>query len=154
MGNSADNVDVTQTDTYTDFDQHVSPLDPNMSSVARYSPVYNEQSTEYNPVVIHQLVTQDTNAHSEQFANNLNTASLENMPTVLCNNNLREVNNQYLQMVEENDVNLVTTNNTDGLQLTPENEQEVELLITDEATGNIKNNAYITFNNKFYKNIL
>lgn len=138
MGNSADSVDVTP-ETYTDFDQHVSPLDPNMSSVARYSPVYNEQSTEFNPVVIHQLVTQDTNTHSEQFANNLNTASLENMPTVLCNNNLREVNNQYLQMVEENDVNMVTTNSTEGLQLTPENEQEVELLITDEATGNLKN---------------
>lgn len=136
MGNSSNNVGVTQPESYTDFDQHVSPLDPNMSSVARYSPVYNEQSTEFNPVVIHQLVTQDTNAHGEQFTDNLNNASLDTMPTVLCNDNLREVNNQYLQMVEENSTNMVTSNNTEGLQLAPENEQEVELLITDEATGN------------------
>ncbi|KAJ8928027.1 hypothetical protein NQ314_019438, partial [Rhamnusium bicolor] len=136
MDDSTGNIATTQPETYTDFDPHVSPLDPNMSSVARYSPVYNEPTTEFNPVVIHQLVTQNSNVQSEQFVNNLNTTtSLANMPTVLCNSDLREVNNQYLQMVDENGADMVSTGNREGLQLTPESEQEVELLITDEATG-------------------
>ncbi|KAJ8941230.1 hypothetical protein NQ318_015662 [Aromia moschata] len=135
INESAGNMTTSQPETFTDFDPHVSPLDPNMSSVARYSPVYSEPS-EFNPVVIHQLVTQDSNVQNDQFVNNLSTAtSLENMPTVLCNSNMREVGNQYLQMVNENGTNMVSTNNTEGLQLAPENEQEVELLITDEATG-------------------
>ncbi|KAG5897474.1 hypothetical protein JTB14_031100 [Gonioctena quinquepunctata] len=128
------NPSITQSEVYSDFDPHVSPLDPNMSSVARYSPVYNEPSTEYNPVVIHQLVTQDGTVQSEQYINNLSAASFENIPTVLCNNDIREVGSEYLQMVDQNGSDLNSTN-TDNLQLVPERKQEVELLITDEATG-------------------
>ncbi|KAJ8920156.1 hypothetical protein NQ315_011817 [Exocentrus adspersus] len=131
MHNLADNVVVTQQEPFNDFDQHVSPLDPNMSSVARYSPVYNEQPAEFNPVVIHQLVAHNSGGPNDQFTDNLNTASLEAMPAVLCNSNLRDLNNQYLRIVDEGS----GTGNPDGLQLKPENEQDVELLITDEATG-------------------
>ncbi|CAH1998931.1 unnamed protein product [Acanthoscelides obtectus] len=124
----------TQQEVYSDFDPHVSPLDPNMSSVARYSPVYNEAVSEYNPVVIHQLVSQDGTVQNEQYINNLNTAPLENMPTVLCNGSVPDVSNQFLQMVGQTDNNL---NGSSGgaLQVNGEREQEVELLITDEATG-------------------
>lgn len=125
----------TQTEPYSDFEHHVSPLDPNMSSVARYSPVYTESSTEFNPVVIHQLVAPEDNVQSQQYVN-LGT-SLENMPTVLCNNDLQEVNSQYLQMVDQNGTNITNTNAGEGLQLVQEREQEV-LLITDEATGNLQ----------------
>lgn len=122
----------TQTETYSDFDHHVSPLDPNMSSVARYSPVYTESSAEFNPVVIHQLVAPEDNVQNHQYVN-LGT-TLETMPTVLCNNDLQEVNNQYLQMVDQNGSNIGNANTGEGLQLVPEREEEV-LLITDEATG-------------------
>lgn len=125
----------TPTETYSNFEHHVSPLDPNMSSVARYSPVYTESSTEFNPVVIHQLVAPEDNVQSQQYVN-LST-SLETMPTVLCNNDLQEVNNQYLQMVDHSGTSSIANTDTgEGLQLVPEREQEV-LLITDEATGNI-----------------
>lgn len=125
----------TQTEPYSDFEHHVSPLDPNMSSVARYSPVYTESSAEFNPVVIHQLVAPEDNVQNQQYVN-LGT-SLESIPTVLCNNDLQEVNNQYLQMVDENGANIAANTDTgEGLQLVPEREQEV-LLITDEATGKI-----------------
>ncbi|CAG9819415.1 unnamed protein product [Phaedon cochleariae] len=122
----------TQSEVYSDFDQHVSPLDPNMSSVARYSPVYNEPSNEYNPVVIHQLISQDGTVQHEQFVSNLNTSSLGTIPTVLCN---RDVSNEFLQMVDGNGTDITAATNSDNLQLVPETEQQVELLITDEATG-------------------
>lgn len=103
-------MNLTQQETFTDFDQHVSPLDPNMSSVARYSPVYAETQSEYNPVVIHQLVQSESN-------NIINNLPSESMP-VLCNNDIREVvDNHFLQ------------NNP------PANDQEVALLITDQETG-------------------
>lgn len=105
-----------------------------MSSVARYSPVYTESSTEFNPVVIHQLVAPEDSVQNQQYVN-LGTA-LETMPTVLCNNELQEVNNQYLQMVDQNGSRITNGDTGEGLQLVPEREQEV-LLITDEATGKI-----------------
>lgn len=84
-------------DNFPDFEPHVSPLDPNMSSVARYSPVYSEASAEYNPVVIHQLVQPDTGQND--LINNLTQNSpLETMP-VLCNSDIREVvENQFMQL--------------------------------------------------------
>lgn len=125
----------TQTEPYSDFEHHVSPLDPNMSSVARYSPVYTEPSAEFNPVVIHQLVAPEDSVQNQQYVN-LGT-SLESIPTVLCNNDLQEVNNQYLQMVDQNGTNIAANTDTgEHLQLVPERDQEV-LLITDEATGKL-----------------
>ncbi|RZC31881.1 PR domain zinc finger protein 10-like, partial [Asbolus verrucosus] len=125
-------VNLTQPqDGYNDFEQHVSPLDPNMSSVARYSPVYSEPSTEYNPVVIHQLVQQDT--HNDIINNLTSNSSLEAMP-VLCNNDIREVvDNQFLHMV--NSADRTPTTNQSELQMVPASDQEVELLITDQETG-------------------
>jgi hypothetical protein len=118
-------------DNFSDFEQHVSPLDPNMSSVARYSPVYSEPSTEYNPVVIHQLVQQDSGQND--IINNLTPNSpLEAMP-VLCNNDIREVvDNHFLQMV--NSTGQVATAQPE-LQVVPPSDQEVALLITDQETG-------------------
>lgn len=115
-----------------------------MSSVARYSPVYNDPPattgasvTEFNPVVIHQLVSsEESSVQNEQFVD-INNSSLNNMSTVLCNNDLREVSSQYLHMVQPSENDIVSTNSTEELQLVPEREQKVELLITDEATGKI-----------------
>lgn len=122
----------TQQENFPEFDPHVSTLDPNMSSVARYSPIYSEPSTEFNPVVIHQLATADNNVQNDQFADNLNTSSFQNIPTVLCNNDGGE---QYLQMVDQDTTNINNATNTSGIQIPQEREQDVELLITDEATG-------------------
>ncbi|XP_057653283.1 PR domain zinc finger protein 10-like [Diorhabda carinulata] len=119
----------SQNEVYSEFDSHVSPLDPNMGSVANYSPVYNDSPAEYNPVVIHQLVTQDGAVQNEQFISSLNTSSIDTIPTVLCNNDVRGVSSDYLQMVNSNETNIVTTSNSETL------EQKVELLITDETTG-------------------
>lgn len=110
----------------------MSPLDPNMSSVARYSPVYTEPSAEFNPVVIHQLVAPDDSIQNQHYVN-LGT-TLETMPTVLCNNDLQEVSSQYLQMVDQSGTSINSTDTRERLQLVPKREQEV-LLITDEATG-------------------
>lgn len=70
------------------------------------------------------------------YFSNLNGTSLDNIPTVLCSNGVRgEVGNEYLQMVDQNESDLVNAN-SEALQLVPEREQQkVELLITDEATG-------------------
>lgn len=126
----------SQDEVYAELDSRVSPLDPNMSSVASYSPIYNDSSAEYNPVIIHQLVTQDGTVQGDQYISNLNGTSLDNIPTVLCSNGVRgEVGNEYLQMVDQNESDLVNAN-SEALQLVPEREQQkVELLITDEATG-------------------
>jgi hypothetical protein len=119
-------------DNFSDFEQHVSPLDPNMSSVARYSPVYSEPSTEYSPVVIHQLVQQDSGQND--IINNLTPNSpLEAMP-VLCNNDIREVvDNHFLQMV--NSTGAAPATAQPELQVVPPSDQEVALLITDQETG-------------------
>lgn len=122
----------SQTEAYSDFKHHVSPLDPNMSSVARYSPVYNDSSTEFNPVVIHQLVTPEDNVQNQQYIN-LST-TLETMQTVLCNNDLQGVSGQYMQMVDQTDARIPSTNTGEELQLASEGDQAV-LLITDESTG-------------------
>nr|CAH7755872.1 unnamed protein product [Callosobruchus chinensis] len=126
----------TQPGGFSDFDPHVSHMDPNMSSVARYSPVYNEAVSEFNPVVIHQLVTQDGTVQNEQYINNLNTAPLvDNIPTVLCNGSVPDVSNQFLHMIGQANAN-VNGGNGAAMHVNGEQEQEVELLITDEATGN------------------
>ncbi|CAH0554572.1 unnamed protein product [Brassicogethes aeneus] len=126
----------TQQEVFSDFDTHVSPLDPNMSSVARYSPVYNEPTNDFSPIV---FVTQDNgNQVQPELCNILNPQShLETMPTVLCNNDIREVNNQYLELVgDPTQTNtIVNASGVDNLQLVPEGEQAVELLITDQETG-------------------
>ncbi|CAG9856821.1 unnamed protein product [Phyllotreta striolata] len=128
-------VGASQDEVYAEFNSRVSPLDPNMSSVARYSPIYNDTSAEYNPVVIHQLVSEDGTVQNDQYISNLNATPLSNMPTVLTNNDVREeVTSKYLQMVEQTESSIVDAN-TEALQLIPEGEQKVELLITDEATG-------------------
>lgn len=131
-------------ETYTDIvTPHVSPLDPNMSSVARYSPVSVQYQESCNgdlaPIIIHQYVTQE-NPEQESFVNHITAEnSLENfspeMPTVLGNND----DHQYLEMIDNGSVNMCEN---EGMQLhtccqlIPENDQqEVELLITDHATG-------------------
>lgn len=128
------------TENYNDFEQHVSPLDPNMSSVARYSPVYNDSPAgtvaEFNPVVIHQLIaSEESSVQNDQFVSINNNNNIDNMPTVLCNSDLRSINTRYLQMGEASNNDIVSADDTERLQLVPEGEQKVELLITDEATG-------------------
>lgn len=109
--------------TFNSYESHVSPLDPNMSSVARYSPVYTETTSNSfnNPVIVHQLVPPPEN--SEQQSDNFseNSVALDS--------------SRYLQMMSGAELPSSDSPPTDGLQLVPDTEQEVELLITDQATG-------------------
>lgn len=109
--------------TFNNYEQHVSPLDPNMSSVARYSPVYSDPPTNpsfNNPVIVHQLVSTPEN---------------ESQPTDNFTENSVMDSNRYLQMMGDGGDLSANSPPTDGLQLVPDTEQEVELLITDQATG-------------------
>lgn len=127
--------------TYTNFQQHVSPLDPNMSSVARYSPVYSESSGSYNnSVIVHQLVStvDEMQQNAESFINSLpvESPSTSEVSSALVNAELKPViGNRYLQMMTDEEISAPDASLADGLQLVPDSEQEVELLITDQATG-------------------
>lgn len=110
---------------YNELEQHVSPLDPNMSSAAQYSPVYASDSTASysNPIVVAQLVTN----------NNSDVSS----PLSLSNNSteLGRVSTKYLHMINEQ---LNNESEAQTMAMLPQNidsEQEVELLITDQNTG-------------------
>ncbi|KAF7279150.1 hypothetical protein GWI33_007562 [Rhynchophorus ferrugineus] len=124
-------------ESYADFTPQVSPLDPNMSSVAQYSPVpaqYNENNdNEIGPIVIQQYVTQEGDTNQGYHSNTtLDNVSSE-ISTVLCNSELRSSEDQFFQMVEDESVDMCGGG---ALQLVPEQEQQgVELLITDHATG-------------------
>lgn len=127
---------------YTNFQQHVSPLDPNMSSVARYSPVYSDAPVSYNnSVIVHQLVSaaDSLQQNPESFINTLpvdDTQSASEVSSELVNPELKQViGNRYLQMMTDEEIPATDASLTDGLQLVPDGEQEVELLITDQATG-------------------
>lgn len=129
-------------ETYNDFESHVSPLDPNMSSVARYSPIYNADSNSFNnPIVVTRLVSNSNNGTNY-------VCSLSNTDNnALTTDDIRQVVNtgRFLQMVNEtdgvqDDTTATNTNATTG-ELPIDNEQEVELLITDQATG-IRSKAY------------
>ncbi|XP_050304821.1 PR domain zinc finger protein 10-like isoform X2 [Anthonomus grandis grandis] len=118
-------------DSFSEFQTPcVSPLDPNMSSAARYSPVQYEQSqNSIAPIVIHRYVSDD---HSEpkDFDQNINTQSTlsSEINNVLCSSE----ENQYLQMInEENNI----TEAHEMQLMTDGDQQEVELLITDHTTG-------------------
>lgn len=126
---------------YSNFEQHVSPLDPNMSSVARYSPVYSDSSASYNnSVIVHQLVStadpleQNTEAFMSSLPVDAHVAS--EVSSELVNPELKQViGNRYLQMMTDQEIPTTDASLADGLQLVPDGEQEVELLITDQATG-------------------
>lgn len=124
------NNDIKQ-ETYNDFETHVSPLDPNMSSVARYSPVYTESNSFTNPVVVTRLVSNSNNGTS--YVCNLSNA--ENLTPEINTTDIRQVvNSRFLHMVNETDV---VHSDTNTLPIVSDNEHEVELLITDQATGKI-----------------
>ncbi|KAK5645486.1 hypothetical protein RI129_006786 [Pyrocoelia pectoralis] len=141
----------------TDFQEHVSPLDPNMSSAARYSPSANDGDiTNYNnSVVVPQLITATTNSqllnsNRDSFINHLvepNTP-LEHIPTLSNSetNLLKEVvSNRYL-LNQGPTAN--ATSNSGVLQLVSDRnpEHEVELLITDQTTGisyNVSTQEYL-----------
>lgn len=107
-------------DTFNDFEQHVSPLDPNMSSVAGYSPVYNGPTTEFNSIVVHQLIQPNN-----ELISNSPLESMSVMDSV-------DKDSQFLQMVDSsNSQNSVSSR----MQLIPQDPQEVEFLITDQETG-------------------
>lgn len=125
------NISQDQTTNYPDFEDHVSPLDPNMSSVARYSPVYTENTSYNNPVIITQLISNGTTNQNENFiGNNLNEV------TALSSIDLQQaiVNARYLQMVDEQN-SLCQDGVPENLAIMQDREQEVELLITDQSTG-------------------
>lgn len=128
---------VTQ-ESYADFiTPQVSPLDPNMSSVAQYSPVptqYNENNdNQIGPIVIQQYVTQEGENDQGYHSNNALDNVSNEISTVLCNSELRTSEDQFFQMVEDEGVNMCDSG---ALQLIPEQEQQgVELLITDHTTG-------------------
>lgn len=116
-------MNITPPQTFNNYESHVSPLDPNMSSVARYSPVYSDTTTNpsfNNPVVVHQLVTTENCPQQTDDAFADSSVALDS--------------SRYLQMMGDGEIS-ANSPPTDGLQLVPDAEQEVELLITDQATG-------------------
>lgn len=108
---------------FSTYESNVSPLDPNMSSVARYSPVYTETTpTSFNnSVIVHQLVSTPENPQQQTDVFPESSVTLDG--------------NRYLQMMASGEMPSSDSPPTDGLQLVPDTEQEVELLITDQATG-------------------
>lgn len=125
--------DIKQESAYNhDFESHVSPLDPNMSSVARYSPIYTNSNSFTNPVVVTRLVPNGSN--DGNFVCNLSNAEAT-LSAELGSSDIRQVvNSRFLQMVNETD--LVQSDTSSALPIVSDNEHEVELLITDQATGN------------------
>ncbi|GLV35984.1 uncharacterized protein CBL_09798 [Carabus blaptoides fortunei] len=107
-----------QPSSYSEFDQHVSPLDPNMSCTARYSPVYSDsvENTYTNSVVVLQdavnplISTENTgtgyinntaNQSSYHLTNPASPLESINSPLSSSDNNLlrQVVGNRFLQMV-------------------------------------------------------
>lgn len=133
-----------------DFEQHVSPLDPNMSSAARYSPSSpcTDADIAYNnPVVVQQLISANSdqqliNTTRDTYVDNLSGpgSALDGIPTSLSStdtNILKQVvANRYL-LNQQNSTDSVPSSGVLQLVPDPDTEQEVELLITDQATGKI-----------------
>ncbi|XP_044754633.1 PR domain zinc finger protein 10-like [Coccinella septempunctata] len=109
--------------------QHVSSYDPNMNSLADYSTVYNEPNN-FNPVVIHHLVSANSIGENSAFVSTQNNNSaLESVPTVLYDTTISGVGEEYLQL--ENSTNIPSVQSLPSV----DKEQGVEILITDQATG-------------------
>ncbi|KAL1497264.1 hypothetical protein ABEB36_008258 [Hypothenemus hampei] len=116
---------------------HGNPLDPDMNSVAPYNSVsihYPENSNNtVAPIIIHQYFTQE----QESLVNHLTIENpLENLsseiPSVLRSQDLPTDNQSYLQLIQNDNV----VPEGENMQLISENDQQdVELLITDHATG-------------------
>ncbi|CAG9761080.1 unnamed protein product [Ceutorhynchus assimilis] len=125
-------------ENFTDYDSpQVSPLDPNMSSVAPHSPLpvqYQENSNSgLEPIIIHQF-----NKPDESFINDTPEEDdlvnlVPEMPNVLCNSDLQSQDYQYLGMINGSNMDLMGQN--DDMQISENNNQEVELLIPDPTTG-------------------
>lgn len=121
-----------------------------MSSVARYSPVYAESPQTFtgNPVVLHPTVVapEDENPQptERQYVSDLvdptaaaGAAAEEVLPVSLNNTDLRQViSNRLLQMIADDEISSGSPN-TETLEMVPESEQGVELLITDQSTGRV-----------------
>lgn len=137
------NLSQDQATSFADFEDHVSPLDPNMSSVARYSPVYTADAATYgNPVVVTQLVTDGTGDQNDtNFVGNLGGPVVE-----MGNTDLQQTveGAQYLHMVNDQSGGIIENASNGALSMIPDGEQEVELLITDQTTGKeIKRKTFI-----------
>lgn len=116
---------------YNELEQHVSPLDPNMSSVAQYSPIYtSDSSVSYNsPIVVTQLVANSNNNNNNT---EVSSSSLSNNSSELG----QVVSTRYLHMINDQAINTPNVQ-TSVLPHNVDSEQEVELLITDQNTGKI-----------------
>lgn len=120
---------------FADFEDHVSPLDPNMSSVARYSPVYTAaDSASYgNSVVVTQLVSDPTTEQTDaNFVGNLGVPVVEMGTTDLQQN---VGNTRFLQMVNDSNTGIIESTPANTLSMISDAEQEEVLLITDQTTG-------------------
>lgn len=125
---------MTPSENNFNYEQHVSPLDPNMSSVASYSPIYSESSSTFNnPVVVHQLAAGRNQAGSFSTAGSHTDREIATADGGV--EITQVVNNGYLQMIAGEELSSSTPSPVDGLQFVPDAEQEVELFITDQATG-------------------
>lgn len=123
------NPNISSCENFMNLQEHVGSFDPNMNSIAEYSPVYNDPNN-YNPVVIHHLVSSDAIEESSAFVNAPDTnSSLETIPTVLYDTRIDNVSEQYLQV--ENSTSLHNGQNSSETS----KESGVEILITDQATG-------------------
>ena len=122
---------LSQHQIYNEFEQHISPLDPNMSSVARYSPIYSSENsnTPYgNPIVVTHLIPNNDSNLMTPLELNGTSPDLGQV-----------VSTRFLQMVDDN----VIPSTTAGAEVPPvvaNTEQEVDsILITDQNTGEYYN---------------
>lgn len=124
--------------------EHVSPLDPNMGSTARYSPTYVESDIAYtNSVVVQQLISTNSEDRQLMIQNrdslvpNLGGTNFDGLESSLnaADANLfkQVISNRYLLNRPANED--PEANNVLHLVPDPNTEEEVQLMITDQTTG-------------------
>ncbi|XP_025832055.1 uncharacterized protein LOC108744318 [Agrilus planipennis] len=121
------------------FEQQVSPLDPNMSSAAQYSPEspsYPDESNSLsNSTVVEQLISRSQQPVENRCGvNSFVCSDGQNPGSVLADSGhlLKDVTTDQLLLNQNGVAGAI---GDDGLALVSDPEQEVELLITDQATG-------------------
>lgn len=107
-----------------------------MGSVARYSPIYTEPPTPYsNPVVVGQLVGAESVPAQPELMNILPNSNRTMEISTMADCETRRVEStKYMRMMDMK-VEVADVQDDGALQFVPDAEQEVELLITDQATG-------------------
>ncbi|KAH1009883.1 hypothetical protein HUJ04_002184 [Dendroctonus ponderosae] len=118
-------------ESFADFaTPQVSPLDPNMGSVAPYSPVtvhYQEPNEpDLGPIIIHHYVTEDNPGQKPFAGGSLNDIN-SGLSAELCSGeDIQSADPEYSE---------IKTNNVEEVFVSDIDQKEVALLITDHETG-------------------